>query len=146
MEDPLRLRERGVQAVAKLVGHRQHVTPACGEVEQHVRVDARHGVGTERAAALVRAHRCVDPALVEEPADDTAGVGGEGVVGLEHEVAGLREREGHVLAEHRGGAVIVGEAVHADQLRLQAIPALRDVVAAANSFDQRHHRLVGDLV
>ena len=77
VEDALRLGERGMEAVAELVRHRQHVPPARGEVEHHVGMDARHGVGAERAAALVRADRRVDPVLVEEAARDAAGLGRE---------------------------------------------------------------------
>ena len=70
LKHALGLGQRGVQPVAELVGHRQHVAAPGGEVEHHVRVHAGHGVGAERAAALVRAHRGVDPALVEEAAGD----------------------------------------------------------------------------
>ncbi len=47
--------ERRVDAVAELVREREHVAAAAGVVEQHVRVDRRHGVRAEGAAALARA-------------------------------------------------------------------------------------------
>ena len=146
VEDALRLGERGVQPVAELVGHRQHVAAPGGEVEHHVGVHARHRVGAERAAALVRAHRRVDPVLVEEPPGDRAGLGGERLVGVEHELAGLAVGEGDLLGQHRRRAVVVGDLLDAEQLRLQPVPALRDVEAPADRLDQRHHRLVGGLV
>ncbi len=146
VEDPLRLGERGVQAVAELVGHGEHVAPAGGEVQQHVGVHARHRVAAEGATALVRAHRGVDPVLVEEAGHDAAGLLGEGAVGVEHQLARLGVGEGEVLGEHGRRAVVVGEPVDPQQLGLQRVPALRDVVAAADRLDQRHHRLVGGLV
>ena len=70
VEHPLFPRQVGVDAVAELVGERQHVAPAGRPVEQHVRVVRRHRVGAERARALAGAHRRVDPVLVEEAAHD----------------------------------------------------------------------------
>ena len=66
LEEALRPRQRRVHAVAELVGEGQDVAAARGVVEQHVRVDGGDGVRAERAAALVRAHGRVDPAVVVE--------------------------------------------------------------------------------
>ena len=139
LEHALRLGECGMQAVAEFVRHRQHVATAGGEVEHHVRVHARDGVGAEGAAALVRADRSVDPALVEEPPRDPSRLGGERLVGVEHQVAGIGERERDLLGQHRRRAIEVGQPVEAEQPGLQRVPALRDVEPAADRLDQRHH-------
>ena len=70
VKDALGLGQRRVQAVAELVGHRQHVSAASREIEQHVGVDARDRVGAEGPAAFVGPHRGIDPAPIEEPLRD----------------------------------------------------------------------------
>ena len=146
VEHALGLGERGVQAVAELVRHRQHVAAGGGEVEQHVRVHARNRVRAEGAASLVRPRRRVDPVLVEEPPRDRAGRRRERLVGVEHQVARLAVRERDVLGEHRRRAVVVGQPVDPEQLRLEPVPALGNVEAISHRLDQRHHGLVGRLV
>ena len=75
MEDPLAGGEREVHAVTELVREREHVAPARGVVEQHVREHRRHRRRAEGAAALARSHRRVDPALVEEALGQRAQLG-----------------------------------------------------------------------
>ena len=146
MEDPLPGREREVDAVAELVREREHVTAARGVVEQHVRRRRGHGGRAECAPALGRAHRGVDAPLAEEALGKLAELGREGGVALEHDPLGAREGErGHVLGDGRH-AVVVGEALDAEQLRLQAIPAARDLLARAHGLDQRAHGLIARLV
>ena len=67
LEHPLGLGEGSMKAMAELVGHRQDVALAGGEVQQHVGVNARHRVRAERASALVRPNGSIDPPLIEEP-------------------------------------------------------------------------------
>ena len=98
VEDALPRREREVHAVAELVRERQHVAAARGVVEQHVGELRRHGAGAERAAALGRAHRRVDPPLVEEAPDERAELRREARVAVEHDLARLRVREGDLVA------------------------------------------------
>ena len=138
--------ERGVHAMPELVRQRQHVAAQVRVVQQHVRVHARHAVGAERAAALAGAHRPVDPVLVEEAVDQRAELVAEGRVGVEHDLLGLRPGDLLVVLRHRRHAVVVRELVDAQQLRLQAIPAARQLVASAHRLDQRLHGLVGGLV
>ena len=140
------LRQRGVQPVAELVGERQHVAALARVVEQHVRVHARHGVGAERAAALGRAHRRVDPALVEEAPGGVAQHGGEGVEGAQHDVASVVPADLLVDLRDAGGAVVVGELVEAEELRLQLVPALRQLVGALDRLDERLDGLVAGLI
>ena len=91
---------------------------------------ARHGVRAERARPLARPHRRVDPRLVEEALRGGRELGRERRVRVEHELARLVPAELLVGRRHRRHAVVVGDAVEAEQLRLQRVPALRDVVAA----------------
>ena len=85
--------------------------------------------------------------LVEERARRVAELGREGGVGVQHELLGVLPRDRLVLVLGDGGhAVVVGELVDAQQLRLQAIPAARQLVAVAHGGQQRLHGLVGGLV
>ena len=136
----------GVHAVAELVRERQHVAAARRVVEHHVRRGARDGVGAERAAALARAHRGVDPLLVEERARARGELGREALEGVEHHVLGARPRDRLVLVGHGGHAVVVREPVDAEQPRLEPVPAARQLVAPADRLDQRRDGLVGRLV
>ena len=142
MEDPLRLGKRRMQAVAEFVRHRQDIAPPGGEIEQHVRVHARHRVRAEGAAPLVGPDRGIDPVAVEEPARDLARLGGERAVRLDDQLArrGVGERD--VLGKDGGGPIVVGELVDADQLRLEPVPPLRYVIAGAYRLDQRRDGLV----
>ena len=143
---PRGIASAGVQAVAELVGEHEHVAPAARVVEHHVGVHARRRVRAEGAAALVRAHRSVDPALVEEALREVAEHGRELVEGAEHEVGGLGPLDRDLLVGDRGHAVVVGELVEAEQLGLEAVPAPRQVVVGAHGLEQRLHRLVAGLV
>ena len=109
-------------------------------------MDARHRVRAESPAALVRPDRRVDPMLVEESPGDGAGFRRERVVGIEHQLARLAEREQRLLLEDRRRAVVVAEPIDPEQLRLQPVPALWDVEPTPYRVDQRQHRLVGGLV
>ena len=146
MEHALVAGEVGVQAVAELVGQRGDVAGPAGPVEQHVGVVRRDGVGAERAGPLARSDRGVDPPLVEEPAGDVGQLGREAGVGVEHELLGLAPADRALVVGHRRHAVVVGEPVDAEHLRLERVPALGDVVAADDRVDQRLHRLVAGLV
>ena len=135
-----------MQPVAELVRERQHVAPACRPVEQHVRVVRRHRVRAEGAGPLARSHRRVDPRLVEELLRDLGEPGRERRVRVEHDVARVTPAEDVLGLGDRGHAVVVGEPVDAEQLRLQRVPALRDVVPVDDRVDERLHRLVARLV
>ena len=119
----------GVQAVAELVGQRQHVAVAAGPVEQQVRVVRRHGVGAERSGALGRPDRGVDPAAVVEALHDPGELGREAGVGVVDQGGGLGPADLGFVLGHRRHAVVVGQAVESQHLGLEAVPALRDVVA-----------------
>ena len=67
-------------------------------------------------------------------------------VGGEHELLGVLPVDGLVVLRDGGHAVVVGELVDAEQLRLEAIPAARDLVAVAHRAQQRLDGLVGGLV
>ena len=110
---PWRRAERRVHAVAELVRERHHVAALVGVVEQHVRVRRGHRVGAERPAALVRAHRRVDPALVEEALHDAAELARERAVGVEHEVARLAPADVLLVVGDGREPVVVGELVDA---------------------------------
>jgi hypothetical protein len=77
MEHALLRSQREVHAMAELVRERQHVTPARGVVEQHIRVHRGNGRRAEGAAALGRAHGRVDAPLVEEAGHDRTELGRE---------------------------------------------------------------------
>src|SRR5438876_5616894 len=62
-----------VYPVAQLVGERHHVPKLVGEVHQDIRMSARHGTAAERPAPLAGPELGVDPALLEELADDAPG-------------------------------------------------------------------------
>ena len=146
VEDALAGGEREVHAVAELVREREHVAPARGVVEQHVGKHRRHGRGAEGAAPLGRAQRRIDPALVEEALGQRAQLSGERGVAVEHDLARLRKRERDLVRGDGRHAVVVGQPLHAEQPRLQPVPAARDLIAPANRLDQRLHRLVTGLV
>ena len=146
VEDALARAERRVHAVAELVRQRQHVAPARGPVEHHERVHVRRAVRAERPRALAGADRRVDPALVEEAADEVAELGREGRVGVLHQLARLTPADGRVLIRDGRHAVVVGEPVDPEQLRLQPVPAPRHLVAVAHGGDERLDGLVGRLV
>ena len=135
-----------MDAVAELVREREHVAALVRVVEHHVRVRRRDRVRAERAAALVGAHRRVDPRLVEEAPREVAELVGERAVGLEDHRLGARPLDALVLGGHGRHPVVVVQAVDAEQLRLHAVPAARDLVAGADRLDQRLDRLVGRLI
>ncbi len=146
VEDALLPREIGVQAVPELVRERQHIAPPRRPVEEHVRVVGRNRVRAERAGSLARAHRRVDPRLVEEPLHDVGELRRERRVRVEHEVARVPPAE-HVLGlGDRRHAVVVGQPVDTEQPRLERVPALWDVVAVDDRVDERLHRLVARFV
>ena len=146
LEDALRARQRRVDAVAELVGHRQHVAGARGVVEHHVGVARGHRVGAERAAALAGRRRGVDVVAGEELGRRVAELARELVVALEHELAGVGVADRLLDLGDRRHPVVVGEPVEPEQLRLQPVPAAGDLVAADDRLDQRLDRLVGGLV
>ena len=146
MEDALLAREVGMQSVPQFVGEREDISATAGPVEKQERMSAGHGVGAERSGALARAHRCVDPLLVEEPPDHVCEFARERAVGIEHDLGGLRPGELDIDVGDRGVAVVVGEPIHTEQLCLEAIPALRDVVAVDHGIDERLHRRVAGLI
>ncbi len=146
VEDALRPGQRGVDAVAELVGQDEHVAPPRRVVEHHVGRGARHRVGAERAAALAGAHRGVDAAVVEEGARGVRHLRREAGERVEHHRLGVRPRHLELLVGHRGHAVVVRDPVDAEELRLQPVPAARQLVAAADRLDQRGHGLVRGLV
>ena len=115
----------------ELVRERQHVAAQVRVVEHHVRVHARHAVGAERAAALARAAPARRSSSRRRSARTIAPSSSrERRVGVEHESAWPR---GHgdllVVLGDGGHAVVVGEPVDPEQLRLQPIPAARQLVA-----------------
>ena len=146
VEDALLAGERLVQAVAELVGEGEHVAAAVRVVEEHVGVDRGDGRGAEGAAALDRGRRSVDPALLEEALNDLRGVAREGGERVGDQLAALLPGDLLVVVGDRGHAVVVGEALDAEQPRLGLVPAPGQVVAALDRLDQGLHRLVGGLV
>ncbi len=78
MEHALLGGQREVHAMTELVREREHVAPARGVVEQHVRVHRGHRRGAEGPAALARSQGSVDVALVEEPLRERPQLRGEG--------------------------------------------------------------------
>ena len=90
VEDALAAREVRVQAVTELVREREHVAPARGPVQQHVRMVRRHRVRAERARALPGPGRRVDPRAVEEALRGVGELARERAVRVEHEL--LRRR------------------------------------------------------
>ena len=144
---PCGARERGVHAVAELVRERQHVAPPRRVVEHHVRRarSARCRSRTRRRACPAAPGRR-SAARRRTRARVVAQLGREARERVEHHVLRARPRDRLVLVDHRGHAVVVGEPVEAEQLRLQAVPAARQLVAAADGLDQRLDGLVGRLV
>ena len=114
LERAARSGQRRVQAVAQLVGQREHVAAARGVVEHQVRVRGGDGVRAEGAAALALAHGRVDVAPVEEL---LRGLAERGRVGerRRHELGRLVPADLHLLAADRGHAVVVGQAVEPQQ-------------------------------
>ena len=144
---PCPRREVRVQSVAELVREREHVAPARRPVQQHVRVVRRHGVRAERARALARhgparrsTRRRRNAARCRRARPRTTRTR-RARAPSRFVPADLRLDVGD-----RRHAVVVGEAVDAEQARLQRVPALRDRVAALHRFDERLHRLVARLV
>jgi hypothetical protein len=84
--------------------------------------------------------------VVEERARRVAELGREVRVGGEDELLGVLPVDGLVVLRDGGDAVVVGEDVEAEQLRLEAIPAARELVAVAHGGQQRLDGLVGGLV
>ena len=146
VEEAERLRQHAVQAVAELVRKRQDTAPLARVVHEHVRVDVRDGGRAERARRLARPQRGVDPVALEEAGDDLARARVKVAESLEHGVARLVPGDGRRLALERGVAVVVVERVQPEQLRLEAVVALRDVVPRSQRLDQAVDGLVGDLV
>ena len=148
LEDAARPGERRVQAVAELVGEREDVAAARRSVEQHVRVHGRDRVGAERAAALAGPHRRVDPVLVEEAPGRVAAASAEkSSKDVEHDVARLVPLD---PASSSRSTARCGRSRRAgrrpSRRALSAVPALREVVAAAHRLDERLDRLVAGLV
>ncbi len=106
----------------------------------------RDRVRAERARPLSRPHRCVDPALGEEPLGDVRELRRERCVRVEHELASLVPPELGVSRRDGRHPVVVGEPVEPEQLRLERVPALGDVVAALHRVDEGLDRLVARLV
>ncbi|SNQ51160.1 hypothetical protein FRACA_620009 [Frankia canadensis] len=147
LQDALLLGEREVDAVAELVGESEHVTAPRGEVQHHIRVHRRDGGARERTAPFARPDGRVDPVLVEEPAGDPLHLRRERAERVEHQVAGLDPTVVLVgVGGHGRRPVVVGELRQAQDPGLEPVPALRDVVAAADRGDQRLDGFVGHLV
>ncbi len=148
LEDALLLAgEVGVDAMAQLVRHRQDVARAGGVVQHHVGVGRRDRVGAESAAALAggrAARRCSRPR--RSPDGGLAQLRREAPVAVEDELAGVGVADPLLLHRDRRHAVVVGELVEAEELRLQAIPAPGQLVVGDDGLDQRLDRLVGRLV
>ena len=132
VEHALPAREVRVQAVAELVREREHVAAARRPVQQHVRVVRRHRVRAERARAACPGRA---GASIHAPSKNVA----RGVGELARERRRTRRARAPCASSQpicaldvgdRRHAVVVGEAVDAEQLRLQRVPALRDRVAA----------------
>ncbi len=84
--------------------------------------------------------------LVEEALGDRAQLGREGGVAVEHDLASRRERIGDLVLGDRSHTVVVGQTLDAQETRLEAIPAPRQLVPRAYRFDQGGDRLIGGLV
>ena len=135
-----------METVPELVREREHVTATRRPVEQQIRMMRRHRVGAERSGSLARSCRCVDPRIVEEVAGVVGELRRERRVRVEHEVFGLVPTDLALHPADRGHAVVVGQAVEAEELRLQRVPALRDRVPALHRRDECLDRLVARLV
>jgi len=129
LQHPLLAREVLVHAVAQLVGQRHHVAGAAGVVHEHVRVHRGDRAGAVGAVALVGLGRRVDPRLAEELAGDVGHLGMEAPVGVQHHLA----RAVPLVTAFGGGqrrvAVIIGQAVQAQDRALERVIAGHDVVA-----------------
>ena len=135
-----------MEPVSELVRKGQDRAAVARVVHQHVGMDAGHRRRAEGARALVGAHGPVDPVVVEEARDDLAGFLGELAVRVDDDAARLVPRRLDVVRRDRGEAVVVREPVEPEQPSLEAVVALRHVVAARRRFDERLDGLVGGLV
>ena len=119
---PCGARQRGVHAVAELVGHHEHVVRARGVVEHHVRVRATAPCTSRtrrRACPAAAARRCSRPAKNsrghlaqlrrEAPSSSRA-----------RSLAPRRRGCARPTSRHRRHAVPVGEPVEPEQPRLEA--------------------------
>ena len=110
-----------MHAVAELVRQRHHVARLALVVEQHIRMRRRHGRMRESARLLARAHRRVDPVLLEEAVGDFRHLGRERAISGEHGRA--RVGPGNRALRHlrqRRVAIPIGQPLLAEPFRLQA--------------------------
>ena len=143
---PCSRREIRVQAVPELVREREDVAPARRPVQQHVRMVRRHRVRAERAGAFSRAGGRVDPRAVEEALRGVGQLPGERSVRVEHQILGGAPADLRLDVGDGSHAVVVGDAVEAEEPRLQRVPPLRDRVATLHRVDEGLHGCVAGLV
>ena len=148
LEDALGSRQLGVDAVAELVGERQHVAARRGPVQQQVRVVRRHGVGAERSPALGRRAPVRRSTARSRNCRTTSAISrGERAVGVEHDLAavGPVELGRRRWRRWRSGPSRRGRSSPSISA-LAAYQRCGDGVAADHRLDQGRDRLVGRLV
>ena len=146
MEHSLPPGEVCMQSVAQLVRECEDVSPARRPVEQEIRMMGGHRVRAERARTLARTRRGVDPGVVEELASGIGELARERAVRVENQFLRLVPADLALGTTDRRHPVVIGDAVHAEQLRLQGVPALRDRVAPLHRVDECLYRLVARFV
>src|SRR5438309_173507 len=109
-------------------------------------MNARHGAAAEGAAAFAGPQLGVDPALVEELADDRTGPRTERLIAFMNDPAGGRPIAGGLVREEWGVAVVVVERLDAEQSALEAVVAVDRLLVPLRGGHQRFDDFLRDLV
>ncbi len=125
---PLPRGQNLMHPVPQFMGQGHHVAGAALVVQQQIGMRRRHGRMGEGARRLARAHRRVDPGVVEEALADIGHLRRECGIGAEDRLAGLVPVDAaFVDIGQRRVAIPVIQPVGAEPFRLQRIIAMRQV-------------------
>ena len=86
-----------VYAMSQLMSQSHDIPCLALIIQQQVRVSRGHGRVRERAGRFTRAHRRIDPGIVEKPLADIRQLSGKGAVGRQHRVPRIVPRHDAVV-------------------------------------------------